>query len=171
MPVPSQEEIDEIDRFLASPKTLDGGFPVWKGGRFHRKNQEHAATWPIADDLGIVGRGQRFAYRSWMRLPPSISLVHGQRPVARIDFDDAQRCKYNPYWAATSDPRVCGTHIHRWETNRDYIASQDIWSHPCREALPAQLRKLDQALCWLAEYANIRLVPNQRGFEEPQGFL
>jgi hypothetical protein len=170
---PSAAEIAEIDEFMVLPKWLDGGRPLWKPSSFHkREGNEYEAIWSIKDDLGIVGKGQlRFTFRPWNRLHPSISLVFGQRPVMRLDFEDEIKCESNPLYAVRLPARVCGNHVHTWEANRNHISSQDIWTLTCREPLPPQVRKLDQGLGWLADYANIKLEPDQYGFEIPQGVL
>jgi hypothetical protein len=175
MPNPSAAEIAEIDLFLSQPKWLDGPHPDWTDSRFFRRGHpEYQAIWPIADDLGIVGKGQlRFAFRPWNRERPSISVIYGQRVVSRLDFDEVSVCKFNPPWAESLGlpPRVCGNHIHKWEDNRAHVLAQEIWELPCRAPLPPQVRKIDQGLGWLADYANIRLAPDQYGFDVPQGVL
>jgi len=171
----SPADIAEIDEFIARPKWLDGPHPDWKNSGFFKKRQpEYEAIWSIKDDLGIIGKGQlRFAFRPWNRLYPSISIIYGQKSIARLDFEDGTKCEFNPLWCAASGlpARVCGNHIHKWEDNREHIAGQDRWDLPCRTPLPAQVRKLPQGLCWLADYANIRLDPDQHGFDIPQGIL
>lgn len=130
--------------------------------------------WSIKDDLGIIGKGQvRFAFRPLDRHCPSISLIYGQRSIVRVDLENPEACEFNPSWAAGYGlpPRVCGSHVHRWEDNRDHVASQDEWGLPCRFPLPPQVRKIDQGLGWLAEYANITLDSDQHGFDIPQGIL
>jgi hypothetical protein len=46
-------------------------------------------------------------------------------------------------------------------------ACQDIWELPCRRPLAPQIRKLPQAIPWLAERINLTLNPDQRGFDVP----
>jgi hypothetical protein len=169
-------EAEEIDRFLASQKWLDGPEPEWRVKSFFKRdgNQEYEAVWSIKDDIGIVGKGQlRFAFRPWNRAEPSVSIVYGQRNVARVDFVESWKCELNPHWAATLGipAKVCGNHAHKWEDNRPYILSQERWHLPCRVPLPPQVRRLPQGLGWLAEYANIHLGPGQHEFDIPQGIL
>jgi hypothetical protein len=44
-------DIDEVDTFLAEPKTLQGQFPEWK--KNEARPGEHENTWVVADSLGI----------------------------------------------------------------------------------------------------------------------
>jgi hypothetical protein len=176
MAINSADEVEEIDRFLSARKGLDGPFPEWNLSSFFKrdKNQEYEAIWPIKDDLGIVGKGQlRFVFRPWNRAEPSISIVYGQRKVARLDIISSQKGEPNPHWARDLGlpAMVFGSHVHKWEHNRSHILSQDVWDIPCREQLPPQVRRLPQGLGWMADYANIVIEPDQHGFDIPSGIL
>jgi hypothetical protein len=165
-------DVAAVDAFLAdSPKQLSGPPPEFGAAAFHRRGDyEWNAVWPIADSLGVVTTGQlRFAVRPGLLLGPSISVIFDRQAVARLDIVPAQECETNPLWAATVGlpPRVCGPHFHSWEHNRDHVLATEEWELPCREPLPPQVRKFDQAFPWLAVRINLVLTPDQRRFEPP----
>jgi hypothetical protein len=165
-------DVAAVDAFWAdSPKQLSGAPPEFGATNFHRDGAyARAAIWPIADSLGIVGPGQlRFVVRPGLRLGPSISVIFRGQAVARLDFVPPEECESNPMWAATLglQPRVCGPHFHSWEHNRQYVIRDERWELPCREALPPQVRRFEQALPWLAASMNLVLTPEQRAFDVP----
>ena len=153
------------------PKHLFGPPPEFGAATFHRRDDyEWTAVWPIADSLGVVTTGQlRFVVRPGLSLGPSISVIFDREAVARLDIVPPQECESNPLWAAAMGlpPRVCGPHFHTWEHNRDHVLATEEWQLPCREPLPPQVRKFDQAFPWLAARINLVLTPEQRGFEPP----
>jgi hypothetical protein len=165
-------DVAAVDAFLAdSPKQLSGPPPEFGAATFHRRGDyEWKAVWPIADSLGVVMTGQRrFVVRPGLLLGPSISVIFDREAVARLDIVPAQECELNPLWAAALGlpPRVCGPHFHSWEHNRDHVLATEEWELPCRELLPPQVRKFDQAFPWLAARVNLVLTPDQRRFEPP----
>ena len=163
-------DVAAVDAFLAdTPKHLFGPPPEFGAATFHRRDDyEWTAVWPIADSLGVVTTGQlRLVVRPGLSLGPSISVIFDREAVARLDIVPPQECESNPLWAAAMGlpPRVCGPHFHTWEHNRDHVlATEEL---PCREPLPPQVRKFDQAFPWLAARINLVLTPEQRGFEPP----
>ena len=59
-----------------------------------------------------------------------------------------------------------------WEHNRAHaIGQQTRWDLPCREPLPPQVRRFDQAWLWLADRINLVLTVEQRKFEIPAELL
>ena len=165
-----------VDAFLKdSPKALSGRPPEFGASPFHRKGEyEREATWPIADSLGIVGTGQiRVVVRPGLYLGPSISVIFNRQAITRLDFVPANECESNPLWAAALGlpPRVCGPHIHTWEHNRNHVLTHEDWELPCREPLPPQIRRFEQAFAWLTDRMNLVLTPEQRSFELPTELL
>lgn len=164
-------EIFEIDRFLGDPKKLVGPHPRWGRSTFFSKSDpEMEAQWSIADALGIIGNGQlRFAIRPGKRKYPSVSVVYAHRPIFRIDLEEADICESNPIWAQSLGvpARVCGSHVHTWEHNRQHIIDQEKWEISCRVSLSPRIKKLDQTIAWLASQINISLEPDQHGFSLP----
>ena len=68
-------------------------------------------------------------------------------------------------------PREFAAHFHSWEHNRFHVLTDEEWELPCREPLPPQVRKFDQAFPWLAARINLVLTPDQRRFEPPAQLL
>jgi hypothetical protein len=165
-------DVAAVDAFLTSPKTLSGAPPEFGRSPFNRGGQyEREAIWPIADSSGIVTTGQlRFVVRPGLELGPSISVIFNRQAVSRLDFVPLSECENNPFWAGYSGlpPRVCGPHFHGWTYNRSHVLTQEEWQLPCREPLPAQVRRFEQALPWLADLINLILTPEQRSFEIPR---
>lgn len=165
-------EVAAVDSFIAdASKTLYGAPPEFgPTTRFHRGVYEWDAKWPIADGLGIVTTGHlRIVVRPGLSLGPSVSLVFNRQMVSRLDFAPATECETNPLWARALNmpPRVCGPHFHGWEQNRSHVLKEKEWHLPCREPLPPQIRRFDQAFPWLADRINLVLTPGQRQFSLP----
>jgi hypothetical protein len=112
----------------------------------------------------------RFVVRPGLELGPSISVIFNRQSVSRLDFVPPNACENNPLWAARLglSPRVCGPHFHGWTHNRDHVLTGEEWQLPCREPLPPQVRRFEQALPWLAGLINLILTPEQRSFEIPR---
>jgi hypothetical protein len=166
-----EADVAAADAFWADKKQLSGPPPEFGVSAFNRDGQyEREAIWPIADSIGIVTTGQlRFVVRPGLRLGPSVSVVFNRQAIARLDFVPLEECESNPLWAAQSGlpGRVCGPHFHSWEHNRSHILGQERWELPCREGLPAQVRRFEQAFPWLADKMNLILTPEHRQFDVP----
>lgn len=165
-------DVNAVDAFLAdNPKSLVGPPPEFGVSPFHRGGAyEWRANWPIADSSGIVGPAAlRVVVRPGTGIGPSLSVVFNREAIVRLDFVSARDCESNPLWAATIGlpPRVCGPHFHAWEHNRIHVLQTQEWELPCREPLPLQIRKFDQAFPWLADRINLVLTADQRRFEPP----
>ena len=167
------DDVAAADAFWAdASKTLAGAPPEFGISKFNRDGQyEREAIWPIADSLGIVGTGQlRFVVRPGLHLGPSISVIFNRQALARLDFVPPNECEPNPLWAGSQGlpPEVCGPHFHDWQHNRLHVLKHDRWELPCREALPPQVRRFEQALPWLAARLNLVLTAEQRSFDVPK---
>jgi len=165
-------DVAAVDAFWAdAPKTLSGAPPEFGVSTFYRDGAyAREAIWPIADSLGIVTTGQlRFVVRPGLQLGPSISVIFNRQAVARLDFVPMDECESNPMWAASFGlpARVCGPHFHSWEHNRHYVIKREKWELECREPLPPQVRRFEQAFPWLADKMNLILTPEQRTFSVP----
>lgn len=158
-------DIDEIDAFLAEVKRLQGPPPEWVEG----SRGELSASWNIEDSVGIVRSHLRFRCSRQYRQFPSLSLIYRGNPVCRLDLVQPTECKWNPPGAAAMGlpPRVCGSHLHGWPDNREYVRSAGLGHMPYRRPLTAQVRRLPQAILWLAEQINLTVGPDQRGFDVP----
>lgn len=166
-------EIESVDLFLQEEKHLSGPPPEFGATVFHRHGRyETAAIWPVADRHGIVTSGQiRFVLRD--HVERSVSLIFAGQAITRLDLVAPDICEPNPDWARSFGLPgiVCGHHCHSWDHNRDHVLSQPTWDLPCREPLPPQVRRFDQAWPWLAQKINLVLTREQREFELPADLL
>lgn len=166
-------DIAEIDAFIAEQKSLqdlEGASPEWQDGY----PGELSATWNIVDSVGIVRAQLRFRCPVHKPQFPSISLIYKGSLITRLDLVSQDECKPNPHDAAMFGlpPRVCGPHWHPWAFNRSYVETAGFGRMPYREPLPPQVRKLPQAMLWLAKNLNLSIAPDQRDFDvPPQGEL
>lgn len=143
----SDAEAAEIDEFLAEDKRLDG-IPIWRASP---RPRELSAVWNIQDSLGIFRAKLRFRCPRAARAWPSISLIFRNNAIWRIDLVAAEAWKPNPPDAVS----------------RRYLLSQDLWSLPYRRPLPAQIRRLPQAVASLGREIKLFLEPEQRRFDVP----
>jgi hypothetical protein len=153
-------DVAAADSFWAdNPKTLAGPPPEFGVSSFYRDGEyAREAVWPIADSLGIVTAAQlRFVVRPGLQLGPSVSVIFNRQAIARLDFVPPQECESNPIWAEPLGlpAMVCGPHFHGWEYNRPNVLSRERLALPCRESLPVQIRRFEQAF------------PDQRSFDVP----
>lgn len=168
-----ESDVEAVDRFMGVSKTLIGPAPEFGPTKFSRRGAyENCARWALADDLGIAS-GAELLFVARPAAEHSISLIWRQRKVFRLDLVSHNECKPNPYFARSLGlpSRVCGPHAHNWEHNRAYILSQDDWEIPCREPLPPQVRRFDQAWPWLADRLQIVLTSEERKFELPSALV
>lgn len=159
-------DIAEIDTFMAEAKSLLGPPPPWQEGT---RKGELSASWPIADSLGIARSELRFRCTQQQKQFPSVSVIYRQHLVYRLDMVPAEECKPNPLGAIAFGlpPSVCGPHCHAWPDNRDYVHSVGFGHMPYRRPIQPQVRRLPQALLWLADDINLTIGPDQRGFDVP----
>jgi hypothetical protein len=160
-------DIGEIDAFLAEPKTLLGKLPEWKPNEF--RPGEYENTWAVADSLGIVRSALRFRFSPALRAYPSVSLVHRNHLIWRIDLVPPDECKFNPPTAAGLGlpPQVCGPHWHSWSDNRAYVSDHGFGAMPFRRPIAPQIRRIEQAVHMLAGEIALEILPEQRGFDVP----
>ena len=153
--------IEEVDTFLTSPKTLKGPPPEWKIS----SRGDHEAIWIIRDDLQIEVGQLRFRCSRQDFQWPSVSLIFRGRSVWRGDLVPMDECKPNPpdAYLLGLDPRVCGPHEHAWPDNRKYVAKTGHGDLPFRRAVQPQIQRVEQLLPWFAERINLTLDEGQRG--------
>jgi hypothetical protein len=171
--VTRQSDVEAVDSFLAAGKRLGGEAPEFGPTNFSRKGAyENCARWPLVDELGIA-IGAEFLFVARARGEHSVSVLWRQRPICRLDIVASNECKSNPYFARDFNlpARVCGSHFHAWEHSRAHILSQHGWELPCREPLPPQIRRFEQAWLWLADRLHLVLSVEERSFELPEALI
>jgi hypothetical protein len=164
-------DIAEIDVFMAEPKSLQGPPPVWEDAG---RQGELSATWNVADAIGVVRAQLRFRCAKQRRQWPSISLTYRQGLIYRVDLVPPDECKRNPVGGHLLGlpAIVCGVHCHSWPDNREYVQAAGLGHMPYRRPIHAQVRRLPQAMLWLAQEINLMVDADQRGFDvPPQGGL
>jgi hypothetical protein len=62
---------------------------------------------------------------------------------------------------------VTGVHAHEWESNREQCRKSGFGDLPFRTQLPAQIRRLPQALAELAAKTRLNLGDHGRDFDVP----
>lgn len=159
-------DVAEIDAFIAEPKTLLGPPPAWQQSS---RVRDMEAKWQVEDSLGIIRAHLRFRFIKTEREYPSLSLIFQNTPIWRVDLRPESSWKPNPPVAAKLNlpAHVQGSHSHGWDHNRAYCLSQKAIQLPIRSPLPAKIRKLPQALMWLAGHVNLTIKPDQRDFDVP----
>lgn len=162
---PSQSELDDVEAFLAEPKSLNGPQPTWVKSTYTGELQ---ATWGILNDLGIRAGALRFTCFE-DRSEPSVSVTFRDRLVWRVDVVDRTICKPNPIGAygLGLPATICGSHHHSWPDNRAYVERLGFGRLPYRRELPARVRRLSQAVLELADAIKLTLDGEQRGFDVP----
>ncbi|RYG86731.1 MAG: hypothetical protein EON59_09280 [Alphaproteobacteria bacterium] len=160
---PDPRDLLIVDAFLAEPKSLVGGHPTW--GQSYIQH-EWMATWIVEDSVGIQRAQLRFRCLKGEPSRVSVSLLLRKLMIGRIDIVPPTVCEKNPAWAAGLglEATVCGPHHHRWDHNRDWVSKNSIGKLPAREALP-KVRRLSQAVAHLCYHSQIKLDPDQMGFE------
>jgi hypothetical protein len=160
------EDLLEVDAFLASPKTLIGPPPEW--GPSSRTN-DLETRWHIQEESGLIRAHFRFRCPKSDRASPSVSLILNNQPIWRVDFASEEVSKLNMHDAHELGlpGMVCGSHCHTWSDNREWSRLNGWGQLPYRRPLKPQVRRLDQAYPWLAAQVNVTLEPNQRMFGAP----
>jgi hypothetical protein len=159
-------DIAEIDIFLEDKKHLLGPAPEWQQSS---RIRDMEASWQVEDSVGIVRAHVRFRFLKTDREHPSLSLIFQNAPIWRVDLRPPESWKTNPPAArAMGLPAIVkGSHSHGWQDHRAYCMTQRAIQLPFRRPLPAKIRKLPQALIWLAEQVNLTIGPDQRDFDVP----
>ncbi|MGB7974498.1 MAG: hypothetical protein WCF81_09145 [Roseiarcus sp.] len=164
------DEIEAVDRFIASDKRLSGAAPEFGPRSNSNDGSSWEAVWPIANPDGVVETGQvRVRSSPASDKPFSIVLIFQDNCVFRVDFVDKSICHINPLSAVSAGlpPLVCGPHCHTWDANRVHLMGAGDWELRLREPLAPQIRKFEQAFVWFAQQVNISLLPRDRLFELP----
>lgn len=161
-------EIKQVDAFLARKKFLQGPIPTWVPST---RVGEVQMIWNLVDEDGITNGHLRFRAGKEHRACPSISVIfRGDNSVWRLDIEDPSVCHDNPPDADQLGlpATVCGSHAHTWNDNCAYILNEHGWTIPYRRPIPPQVRRLEQALPWLADQINLELGPDQRDVQLPE---
>lgn len=162
----SPRDIQLVDDFVPVKKFLEGAPPQWtQAPRVH----EIQAIWNVLEESGAARAHLRFRLSPASRREPSISVIFRNNPIWRLDIKPDDVCEGNPFGADALGlpPEVCGTHSHTWHGNRGYVLDSTIWDLPARRKVHAQVRRLPQALAFMAAELNIELTPEQRLFDIP----
>ncbi len=89
-----QDEVAEVDAFLAEAKTTRGPPPLWDVSDWRRDHL--GAIWLVEDEHGIARAQLRFMCRRAKETYPSISLIFRGRPVWRVEIEDTPVEHRNP---------------------------------------------------------------------------
>jgi hypothetical protein len=169
-----KDEVSFADQFLLDKKTLYGPPPEFglkQNSRRKKGDSSWEAIWPIANSMNVAESGQlRVLWTPASDKPFTIAVVYRSNCLFRLDFVSLTICHSNPLFSrgVGLPPMVCGPHFHSWDANRMHIlSSAPLWELACREPLPAQIRRFDQAFPWLADKVNLILRPDQRQFGPP----
>lgn len=157
-------EVDAVDAFLLTPKSLSGPPPLWRTGTW---GGEFIAIWNVLDEFDAPVAQIRCTARETNTSVTAMNLIYRGNPIWRVDIDEPSVCHDNPHNAhyLGLPPVVCGAHEHAWPINRDHLISQDAWTLPYRRQVG--VRRLSQALPLLADQINLTLTPEQRTFDGP----
>lgn len=153
-----------VDAWLAEDKILAGVFPGW--GRSY--GRDYTARWGIIDPTGIQ-RSELAITCDRALLKPTICVLFERKLVFRLDITPEGECEPNPFgaFAMGLPPYVCGSHMHAWEDNRDWIRSHGFGELPFRSPAPKALRTLEQALAATCDAVKIDLTSDQRDCRLP----
>lgn len=166
------DQVDRVDRFLASgAKVLEDYQPHWVHMAGYR---DYQLSWPILEeDTGRTRANLRFRIPDSDFRYPSISLILSGAAICRVDRADPSVCKPNPPWAAALglSPQVCGTHVHTWTDNRQFVLSRGVWEQPARRQIDAELADLDAMFFWFCGAINVRIQPHNRPIRLPDAGL
>lgn len=164
-------DVQEVDDFLARPKSLSGDPPQWK---IAARQVQLSAQWIMLNDLGIAVGKLRFNRARDQTTFDGAVVIFRECPIWRVDLEPAWRCEHNPPGASALglEPIVCGPHEHEWPDNRNHVASTGVCELPYRRKLQPKIRRFHQLLPYLCDRINLRLEPQQRSFDHPpQGEL
>lgn len=161
-----RRDVRYVDDFLVMDKRAVAPVPDWIASSWPREMQ---AVWRIQEASGIERAHLRFRCKSSQRQNPSVSVIFRDQPIWRIDLAPQSETKPNPHWGHRIGvpATVCGAHEHAWPDNRDYVLTSDVWGLPCRRPLPPRIRRLSQAIPWLAEKLQLELCPGWHEFDVP----
>ena len=161
-------ECIEIDDFVAGHKTLVGFKPKWGEDYFGY----HQCRWGVADVHGAEPAELCLSV-SRDGVYHTISCLHRQRIIYRLDTAPEDECKPNWHTAAAMglSPIVCGPHVHGWQENRDYVRVNGFGRMPVRRGIDGSVLTLLDAIHWVASDLNIQIDAGQRDIEMPDRVL
>lgn len=159
----------EIDVFLKAKKSLSGPQPVW---RPNGRPDQLDAKWPIEEEGGVYRAHLAFRYNRVSTNQPSVSLVYERKKVCRVDVKPTDEYDGNPPQARRFGlpAKVFGTHIHRWEHNREYVLEclpPDEWDIPIKEEISQTTQMLGHILALICTNCDIDFTPEQRDLNPP----
>ena len=166
--------VQEIDTFLAEPKSLSDGLPQWAESHIPGR---WTSAWPIQDADGIFLEATRLVFTGRRDDPTqfSVSLLFRNERIQAVDITPARVCKMNPPDAGARfdlPSKVCGSHFHEWKDNRHLALELGLGRLPYRRPTPKLLTKLPHALAAIAQATNLTLTAEQASFDVPtQGML
>lgn len=157
-------DCSEVDAYIDGHKTLVGFLPAWKAGH----GGEQQSRWPLADALGIESGELCFTVSRDGRYQ-TIACLFRQRLIYRLDVAPITECKDNYHTAHKQGLpfQVCGTHVHGWSENRDYVMINGFRELPLRRPVEGSVTDLIQAVHWVASDLNIQVDAGQRVFVMP----
>lgn len=159
----------EIDEFLKAKKCLVGPQPVWRpSGRADQLD----ARWPIEEATNVSRAHLAFRYNRISTNEPSVSLIYERKKVCRVDVKPSDEYDGNPPQARRFGlpAKVFGTHIHRWEHNREYVLEclpPDEWEIPIKEPISQATQMLGHLLAMICTQCAIDFSPEQRDLNPP----
>lgn len=158
------QECQDIDDWIVSHKSVVGFLPPW-GKQFRRQFQ---TRWGIADHHGIESAELCLTFNRDGR-HGSIVGVHRQRLIYRLDIAPDTECKDNFHtaWRQGLPHNVCGSHVHGWPENREYVIYNGFGELPVRRPIAGAVIGLIDALHWVAQDLQIQVGPGQRDIELP----
>ncbi|MFN7389256.1 hypothetical protein [Brevundimonas sp.] len=169
-----QFDVQEVDDFLAAPKSVSDGLPHWAESHIPGR---WTASWPIQDADGIFEEGNRLIFTGKRDDPTqlSVSLLFRNSRVQAVDLAPATVCKLNPPDAGDRfglPSEICGSHFHEWRHNRHVALELGLGRLPYRCPTPKLLTRLPHALSAIAQAINLTLTAEQASFDVPsQGSL
>jgi hypothetical protein len=159
----------EIDEYLKTKKCLLGPHPTW---RPNGRSEQLDARWPIEEEGEISRSHLAFRYNRISTNEPSVSLIYERKKVYRVDVKPPDEYDGNPPQARRFGlpAKVFGTHIHRWEHNREYVLEclpQDEWEIPIKEPISQATQMLGHLLALICSQCAIDFTPEQRDLNPP----
>src|SRR4051794_27560034 len=130
-----ESDLIDVDDFLLDSKSLLGAPPEWRASP-RSGSRDLEAAWPIADSLAIVRAQLRFRVPRPQLSNPSVSVISRNNSIWRVDLPPPTVCEWNPPWARLRglEARVCGSHEHPWEENREYVKQNGFGQLPARRS-------------------------------------
>lgn len=156
--------VEEVDSYVARYKTLRGYLHSWS----NLYSRQWQARWGIIDEGGIENGELCFTITRDMR-HQTIACIFRQHLIYRLDIAPITECKPNHHtaWKLNLPYEVCGSHVHGWLENREYVIENGFIAMPFRRAIDGLVETLSDGLGWVANDLNIHVAPDQRDFPMP----